>query len=146
MSKILLDENVAIKYKSDLLNLGNDVVHINDEAKGITDREVFQKAITEGRILITGDDDFKDKDFKFKAAVIWITPKARFQSDIPEKIDWIISNIEKHNIDINKAFISIRTDKFFVEYKNKDGMFARKKEKEIEFSKMKIKKKKKTKN
>lgn len=75
MSKILLDENVAIKYKCDLLNLGNDVVHINDEAKGIPDNEVFKKAITEGRILITGDDDFKDKNFKFKTAIIWITPK-----------------------------------------------------------------------
>lgn len=146
MSKILLDENVAIKYKCDLLNLGNDVVHINDEAKGIPDNEVFKKAITEGRILITGDDDFKDKNFKFKTAIIWITPKARFQSDIPKKIDWIISNIEKHNIDINKAFIAIRKDKFFIEYKNKDGMFAKKKEKEIEFSKIKTKKFKKMKN
>lgn len=145
MSKILLDENVAIKYKNDLLNLGNDVVHINDEAKGIPDKEVFQKAIAEDRILITGDDDFKDKNFKFRIAIVWITPKARFQSDIAEKIDWIISNIEKYNININKAFISIRKDKFLVEYRNKDGVFAKIKEKEIEFSKMKIKDKK-TKN
>lgn len=145
MSRILLDENVAIKYKNDLLDLGNDVVHINDEAKGIPDKEVFQKAIAEDRILITGDDDFKDKNFKFRIAIVWITPKARLQNDIAKKIDWIISNIEKYNIDINKAFISIRKDEFLVEYRSKDGMFAKIKEKKIEFSKMKIKDKK-TKN
>ena len=141
MEKILLDENVAIKYKGELIELGYDVIHINDEAKGIPDKEVFQKAKNENRILITGDDDFKDKNFKYNTAIIWITPKARFQNDISNKIDWIISNIDKHNIDINRAFISIRMDVFHIEYKTKDGVFAKIKEKDIEFSKMKKKKK-----
>lgn len=141
MNKILLDENIAIKYKGELVELGYDVLHINDEVKGISDKEVFQKAIDEERILITGDDDFKAKNFKYNVAIIWITPKARFQNDISKKIDWIISNIDKHNIDIKKSFISIRTDKFHIEHKNKDGVFAKIKEKDIEFSKMSNKKK-----
>lgn len=141
MKSILLDENVAIKYKGELIELGYDVLHINDETKGIPDKEVFQKAKDEKRILITGDDDFKDKNFKYKTAIIWITPKARFQNDISNKIDWIISNINKYNIDINKAFISIRKDIFHIEYKNKDGVFAKLKERNIEFSKIKGKKK-----
>lgn len=136
MRKLLLDENVAIKIKEGLLKKGYDVIHINDEEKGITDNEVFCKAKTEERILITGDDDFKANNFKYNIAIIWITPKARFEKNLVQKIDWIIKNIENYNIDINKAFVRIRVDKFFVEYKTKNGVLAKVKEREIEFTKL----------
>ena len=141
MKKLLLDENVAIKIKRELIQLGYDVFHINDYKKGIPDDEVFQKALQEQRLLITGDDDFKSLKFKYKIAIIWITPKARFCEDIVEKINWIIENIEKYNIDINKAFISISIDKFHIEYKKQKGIFSKITEKEIEFAKIKKKQK-----
>lgn len=141
MKKLLLDENVAIKIKGELIQLGYDVFHINDDKKGIPDEEVFKKALDEQRILITGDDDFKSSQFKYKTAIIWITPKSRFSEGIVEKIDWIIQNIKKYNIDINKAFISIRSDKFHIEYKKKNGIFSKIAEKEIEFTKIKKKRK-----
>ena len=136
----MLDENVAIKIKEDLIKKGYDVIHINDDSKGITDKEVFNKVKNENRILITGDDDFKNKIFKYNVPIIWITPKARFEKDLIRKIDWIIKNISNYNIDINKAFISIRKDKYCVEYKTKNGVFAKIKEREIEFEKIKEKK------
>ena len=41
--KVLLDENVAKKIKEGLISLGlNDVKHINDIHKGITDNQVFE--------------------------------------------------------------------------------------------------------
>lgn len=141
MKKLLLDENVAIKIKGELIQLGYDVFHINDDKKGIPDEEVFKKALEEQRILITGDDDFKSSKFKYKTAIIWITPKSRFCEGIVEKIDWIIENIEKYNIDINKAFISVRSDKFHIEYRKKNGIFSKTAEKEIEFTKIKKKRK-----
>ena len=137
MIKVLIDENVAIRIKDELLKKEYDVVHINDGNKGITDKEVFNKTKSEGRILITGDDDFKASGFKYNVAIIWITPSARFEKDISTKIDWIINNISNYNIEINKAFISIRKDKFFIEYKTKNGILAKVKEREIDFSKMK---------
>lgn len=137
MKKILLDENIAIKIKEGLLKKGYDVIHINDEEKGITDNEVFDKAKTEERILITGDDDFKAKNFKYNIAIIWITPKARFEKNLIQKIDWIIRNIKNYNIDMRKAFVSIKTNNFFIEYKSKHGVLEKVKEREIEFSKIK---------
>lgn len=128
MKKILLDENIAIKIKEGLLKKGYDVIHINDEEKGITDNEVFDKAKTEERILITGDDDFKAKNFKYNIAIIWITPKARFEKNLIQKIDWIIRNIKNYNIDMRKAFVSIKTNNFFIEYKSKHGVLEKVKE------------------
>lgn len=140
MKKILLDENVAIKIKGELIQLGYDVCHINDYKTGIPDEEVFDKALKEQRILITGDDDFKASKFKYNIAIIWITPKARLCKDISEKISWMIENINKYNIDLSKAFISVKSDKFHIQYKKKSGIFSKTLEKEIEFSKIKKKK------
>lgn len=136
MKKILLDENVAIKIKEDLINLKYNVIHINDTGKGIPDEEVFEKAKKEERILVSGDDDFKANDFKYKIPIIWITPRARKQSDIANKVDWIIENINNYNINIEKAFISIRKDKIHISYKSKNGILAKVREREIEFDKM----------
>ena len=146
MNKLLLDENVAIRIKGELIQLGYDVFHINDAEKGIPDEEVFNKALEEQRILITCDDDFKALKFKYKMAIIWVTPKVRFCEDVSERIDWIIKNIEKYNIDINKSFISIKSDKYCIQYRKKKGVLSRIAEKEIELSKIKKKKTRTSKN
>lgn len=140
--KVLLDENVAKKIKEGLISLGlNDVKHINDIHKGITDNQVFELANKEERVLITGDDDFKARGFKYKIPIIWITPKARTEKDICEKIKWILENAQKHNVKIQSAFIAIRKDEYFIEYKNKDGIFGKIKTLEINFDKISKKQK-----
>lgn len=58
--KILLDENFPEGFKKDLSKLGHDVSHINRIKKGMKDREVFDLAIKEKRIIISNDMDFKD--------------------------------------------------------------------------------------
>jgi len=137
--KLLLDENVPNKIKEGLITLGlKDIIHINNVGKGIPDNEVFELALREQRILITGDDDFKDKDFKYKIPIIWITPKARINNNIPIYIKWILDNYNNYNINIESFFVSIRKDKYFVEYKNKKGIFSKIKEKEINFNKVKF--------
>lgn len=138
--KLLLDENVANRIKEGLIKLGiKDVVHINEKAKGISDEEVFQLAQKEKRIIITGDDDFKEKNFKFQTTIIWLTPKARYENNICEKIKWILENAEKRRVKIEKAFITIRKDKYSIEYKKKDGIFGKIKKMDIDFDKIKIK-------
>ena len=136
MIKLLLDENVAFKMKEDLIKLGfEDIKHINDFGKGLKDQEVFIIAKDENRILISGDDDFKKKEFKNKSGIIWMTPKARYDKDIARKIAWIIKNIKNYKIDIYSAFISIKKDQYYIYYKS--GMRNKAKEKEIAFSKIK---------
>lgn len=136
--KILLDENVANKIKEGLIKLGiEDVKHINDVGKGITDEEVFELAKAEDRILITGDDDFKSNSYKYKLPIIWITPKARVAENVCKLIKWILDNIGKYNINLKRAFIAIRRHEYFIEHKNKDGVFGKVKSKQISFEKIK---------
>lgn len=135
--KILLDENVLIKIKKDLIKIGyNDVKHINDIEKGLTDDEVYQLAIDEGRIIISGDNDFKKEKFKYNCGIIFCTRKAIFQKDIVNKIDWIIKNIGNYNIDINKAIIYINLEQYIISYKK--GMKKEIREKKLEFKKLKL--------
>lgn len=136
--KLLLDENIANKIKEGLIRLGfKDTIHINNIAKGISDKEVFELAKKDERIIITGDDDFKANNFKHQIPIIWITPKARYEKDICYKIKWILDNIEKHNINLKRAFISIRKNMYSIEYKNKDKVFAKIKKIDISFNKIK---------
>lgn len=135
--KVLLDENVANKIKEGLIELElEDVKHINDIGKGIPDEEVFQLAQKDDRVLITGDDDFKANDFKYKIPIIWITPKARQNDNIPKLIKWILENLNNYNIDIRQAFISIRKMEYFIEYKNPKKIFTKVKTKTIDFKKI----------
>lgn len=136
--KLLLDENIANKIKEGLIKLEiEDVKHINDIGKGITDKQVFDLAKNEDRILLTGDDDFKDNDYKCKIPIIWITPKARKENNIPQLVKWIIDNIKKYNIELKRAFITIKKDGYIIEYKTKEGVFGKIKKKEIGFEKIK---------
>ena len=50
--KLLLDENIANKIKEGLIELGlEDIKHINEIKKGLTDQEVFELAKREDRII-----------------------------------------------------------------------------------------------
>lgn len=66
--KFLFDENVQNSFKKELEKFGyKDIKRINDFKKGITDKEVFEYAQKEERIIVTIDTDFyewkKDKHF-----------------------------------------------------------------------------------
>lgn len=137
MIKLLIDENVAIRVKTSLVERGyNDTKHINDIRKGLTDDEVFEIATKEERILISGDDDFKDEKFKYNCGIIWITPKAKINvEEAINRICWILKNITNFNIDINTAFIAVTKDSYLISYKK--GMNRKITEKEIRYSKIK---------
>ena len=49
------------------------------------DGEVFEVAQEEERIIISGDDDFKAKDFKYNCGIIWFTDSAKRNINIVEK-------------------------------------------------------------
>ena len=87
MIKLLIDENVALSIRDRLKEKGyTDTIHIDDIKKGIPDKEVFEIAQKESRIIISGDDDFKAKDFKYNCGIIWFT--ARKEKLIAEGYDY----------------------------------------------------------
>lgn len=136
MIKLLIDENVALSIRDRLKEKGyTDTIHIDDIKKGIPDKEVFEIAQKESRIIISGDDDFKAKDFKYNCGIIWFTASARIHIDIVEKITWILEHISNYNIDLYTSFISIKRDSYRIYYKQ--GMKKKIKEKEIMFGKIK---------
>lgn len=136
MIKLLVDENVALSIRDKLIEKGyTDTKHIDDIRKGIKDSQVFNIAQKESRIIISGDGDFKAKDFKYNCGTIWFTSSARLNIDVVEKIIWIIEHIDNYNIDLYTSFVSIRRFSYYIYYKQ--GMKGKKKEKEIMFNKIK---------
>lgn len=136
MIKLLVDENVALSIRNKLIERGyTDTKHIDDIKKGIKDSQVFEIAQKESRIIISGDDDFKAKDFKYNCGTIWFTTSARLNIDIVEKIVWIIEHIDNYNIDLYTSFIAIKRFSYSIYYKQ--GMKRKLKEKEILYSKIK---------
>lgn len=59
--RILLDENVDIRLKAELISLGYDVTAIGaDYPQALRDHDVLSLAVAEDRLLITNDRDFGD--------------------------------------------------------------------------------------
>lgn len=136
MIKFLIDENVALSIRDKLIEKGyTDTIHIDDIKKGIPDKEVFDIAQKESRIIISGDDDFKAKNFKYNCGIIWFTTSARLNIDIVEKIVWIIEHIDNYNIDLYTSFIYIKRFSYYMYYKK--GMNKKIKQKEILYNTIK---------
>lgn len=59
--KVKIDENLAAAHKRVLEQAGHDVHDVHDEgARGVADRELWQRVTREGRLLVTADHDFSD--------------------------------------------------------------------------------------
>ena len=64
--KFIVDECVGPFVANWLKQNGYDVISIHDDLPGIDDELIIDKAIKEGRIIITSDKDFGDIVFKDK--------------------------------------------------------------------------------
>ena len=58
--KFLLDENIPVSFKKKLIENGYDVEHINDNKKGVKDKNVFEYAVKNKKCIITYDCDFNN--------------------------------------------------------------------------------------
>jgi predicted nuclease of predicted toxin-antitoxin system len=62
--RFLVDECTGSTVARWLRDQGYEVFSVYDEARGISDDDVLQKALNENWILITNDKDFGDKIFR----------------------------------------------------------------------------------
>lgn len=62
--RFLVDECTGPAVARWLRALDHDVFSVYEEARGITDDDVIQKAFAEKRILITNDKDFGEKVYR----------------------------------------------------------------------------------
>ena len=62
--RFLVDECTGPALALWLQEHGHDVFSVYDEARGMDDRDVVQKAFAENRILITNDKDFGERIYR----------------------------------------------------------------------------------
>lgn len=110
--KLLLDENIPISLKKLLKESGYDVEHINDNKKGMKDKEVFKYAVDNKQCIITYDIDYKELRKQPHYGIIKIEQIAEHHQQILLKI------IEKYkNEDLKDIYIYIGKSKVYKEIK-----------------------------
>src|SRR5436305_1543330 len=62
--RFLVDECTGPKVAEWLREQSHDVFSVYDEARGLEDDDIIQKAFAENRILITNDKDFGEKVYR----------------------------------------------------------------------------------
>ncbi|MFN6568675.1 DUF5615 family PIN-like protein [Dendronalium sp. ChiSLP03b] len=62
--RLLVDECTGVVVARWLLDRGYEVFSVYEEARGIDDDEIIQKAFAENWILITSDKDFGEKVYR----------------------------------------------------------------------------------
>jgi len=62
--RFLVDEGTGSSVAEWLRSQGHDVFSVSEEARGMNDDNVLQKAFTENWILITNDKDFGEKSYR----------------------------------------------------------------------------------
>ena len=77
--ELIADEDIDRPVVKILRQKGFDVLSIDSEMKGASDEEVIEKAVEEGRILVTMDSDFIDIDTDHNG-VIRLTSFASFKT------------------------------------------------------------------
>lgn len=60
MKRLLANENIATSVVKALRDAGFDVLYARESMRGAQDTEVLERAVTEGRVLVTHDKDFGD--------------------------------------------------------------------------------------
>lgn len=62
--RFLVDESTGPWVAKWLRDQGHDVFSVFEEARGMDDDDIIQKAFAENRILLTNDKDFGDRIFR----------------------------------------------------------------------------------
>lgn len=113
---ILLDENIPYSIKEELKKMGyNEVEHIGDIGKGMSDKEVSKYAIDNNMTIISKDNHFR-KMFP-ENNVIFISPTIK--NDVMGlEVDGAMHNIEKEKISQPYKYV-INQQEGILNYKKK---------------------------
>lgn len=105
--KLLADENFPPSLISYLQKKWHDIKRIQRSARGISDINVYEKAVKENRIIITFDKDFltKSKDYALSSVMIFKFPDAKPEEILPylDLIIQMISDLKRRK----KHFVAI---------------------------------------
>lgn len=103
--KFLVDECVGNGVARWLQSQGYDVISVLEVSPGISDDVVLQKAVREGRILITTDKDFGDIVFRNRKLHCGIILLRLSDWQINRKIAAIEALLQKHSDALTGNFV-----------------------------------------
>jgi predicted nuclease of predicted toxin-antitoxin system len=105
--RFLVDECTGPKVAAWLKTQGHEVYSVYDEARGMTDTEILDKANREDWILITNDKDFGEKVFRERVThqgIIFL----RLQDErAANKIDALRKVLDGYSAQLSKSFVVV---------------------------------------
>ncbi|RMD93201.1 MAG: hypothetical protein D6813_04480 [Calditrichaeota bacterium] len=78
--RFLVDECTGPAVAEWLRGQGYEVFSVYDEARGMDDEAIIQKAVAENWILITNDKDFEEKIYREEVLMKYVQSSLKFHS------------------------------------------------------------------
>lgn len=127
--KILLDENVPLSYFEKLKKIGYNVEHVSKKHSGKKDKDIFNYAVKNKKIIITFDADFCNFRKSKHYGIIKVSAKMQNNFEILLKL---LKKIENENTE--DIYYEISPNKMYRESK----IFSKRTNKFKQFTKMPI--------
>lgn len=105
--RFLVDECTGPVVANWLRDAGHEVCSIYDEAQGLTDTAVLQKAVDEDWILITNDKDFGEMIFRERRAHRGVVFLRLADERSANKINVLKKLLESHGNRLTEKFITV---------------------------------------
>jgi predicted nuclease of predicted toxin-antitoxin system len=102
--KCVADENVDSSIVRALRDSGHDVWYVAEEAIGIDDTEVLEKAATDKALLLTGDKDFGTLVFRQGRATAGVRLLRLVGLSTREKARLVATALLQHEDELTGAF------------------------------------------
>lgn len=102
-----MDENTGPKVARWLCDQGHEVFSVYEEARGMTDDEIMQKAFVEDRILITNDKDFGEMVYRERRPHKGVMLLRLQDERADNKIDTIRQFLEYHSDQLVNQFVVV---------------------------------------
>ncbi|WP_414579261.1 DUF5615 family PIN-like protein [Anabaena sp. CCY 9402-a] len=105
--RFLVDENTGVVVARWLRSQGHEVFSVYEEARGIDDDQIIQKAGDENWILITSDKDFGEKVFREQRSHRGIILLRLENERSANKIDTLQRLLEKYSEQLSDNFVVV---------------------------------------
>lgn len=105
--RFIVDECTGPKVARWLSEQGHEVFSVYDEARGIKDAQIIQKAFTENWILITNDKDFGEKVHKERRLHMGVVFLRLADERAANKIDILRRLLEKYADKLPEHFVVV---------------------------------------
>ncbi len=105
--RFLVDENTGPRVAQWLRETGHDVFSVYEDARGLGDDEIIEKAYSENWILITSDKDFGEKIYREQHPHRGVVLLRLANERAAIKIDTLQSLLDNHSNRLTDHFVVV---------------------------------------